>query len=155
MSVEMAGQPIAWASVAARPNASGSIEATTVTCAARYAAAISSTCPARRTRSATPSRLGLPPQCRDKAIAPLGIAGQHHHGVAEPVLRLQQAAASISTFWPFQEVSRAACRMTGCRRDAATAGARLSPDLADARRARNCSMSTPRWMMRMRACGVP
>jgi len=35
MAVAMTGEPMAAASMAARPKASGSVEATTVTCAAR------------------------------------------------------------------------------------------------------------------------
>ena len=55
MSVAITGVPMAWASVAARPKASGSVEATTATCAARNAAAMSTTWPTMRTRSSSPA----------------------------------------------------------------------------------------------------
>ncbi len=75
--VEITGQPTAWASAAASPNASGSIEATNVTCAAAYAAGMSATWPSKSDDILQTTLGNLPAQLCFVAGSPLRIAREN------------------------------------------------------------------------------
>ena len=83
MLVETTGQAIAWASAAARPNASGSVEATMVTADCRVGRRHVGTVADDADRAGQSGALDLLAQGRSVVVATLGVAGQHEHDVAE------------------------------------------------------------------------
>ena len=104
--------PIACASTAVRPNASGAVDGTATTTRRRNAAGISSQWPTQRDDALQAGLVDQRLQLADVAVAALRVARQDVAHVAEPALPFSRRAASISTFWPFHAVSRAATSTT-------------------------------------------
>ena len=99
------GEPIAPASAATRPNASGSRDGAITISARAKAAGMSSQCPTKEILSSSPCpRICSFSPC-SIGFPALRVAGENHAPALQAAL-IQQAAASMASRWPFQPVRR-------------------------------------------------